>query len=237
VRIVGVIDVQQGRAVHARGGHRAAYEPVRRSGEAAVAGDPVALASAYAAAGVRELYVADLDAIGGAPPQLAVVERLAGANLPVMLDAGVTSVAAAEAAAVIARQVVVGLETLSSWPALEAIAARIGRPRLVFSLDLRGGVPIGPLVAGDTGTAPALAAHAVAAGAGTVLIIDLAHVGLSAGPDLERLREIRAAIPGVPLLAGGGVRDAGDLARLADCGCDGALVATALHEGRLRGPA
>jgi phosphoribosylformimino-5-aminoimidazole carboxamide ribotide isomerase len=35
------------------------------------------------------------------------------------------------------------------------------------------------------------------------------------------------------LLAGGGVRGYEDLARLADAGCDGALVATALHDGRL----
>jgi phosphoribosylformimino-5-aminoimidazole carboxamide ribotide isomerase len=37
----------------------------------------------------------------------------------------------------------------------------------------------------------------------------------------------------VTLVAGGGVRGADDLARLADAGCDGALVATALHDGRL----
>jgi len=35
------------------------------------------------------------------------------------------------------------------------------------------------------------------------------------------------------LLAGGGVRDPGDLRELAQLGCTGALVATALHDGRL----
>jgi phosphoribosylformimino-5-aminoimidazole carboxamide ribotide isomerase len=37
----------------------------------------------------------------------------------------------------------------------------------------------------------------------------------------------------VILLAGGGVRGLKDLESLAGCGCDGALVATALHDGRL----
>jgi phosphoribosylformimino-5-aminoimidazole carboxamide ribotide isomerase len=35
------------------------------------------------------------------------------------------------------------------------------------------------------------------------------------------------------VLAGGGVRDLDDLRQLAEFGCDGALVASALHDGRL----
>lgn len=231
MRICGVIDVQRGRAVHARGGQRERYEPVRRAGRVIVAGDPLALARAYAAAGVRELYVADLDAIGGGPPQRAIVDRLIGTGLPVMLDAGVSSIAAAEASGGVAS-VVVGLETLGSWDALACIADGIGPARTMFSLDLRDGILLGGLAAG--GAVPAVAARAVTAGAGGVLVIDLAQVGMSTGPDVERLLAIRAAIPGVTLLAGGGVRDGGDLECLAECGCDGALVATALHEGRLR---
>jgi uncharacterized protein related to proFAR isomerase len=37
----------------------------------------------------------------------------------------------------------------------------------------------------------------------------------------------------VELVAGGGVRDRADLDALADAGADAALVATALHEGRV----
>ena len=48
-------------------------------------------------------------------------------------------------------------------------------------------------------------------------------------------RRVRRAVPDVALLAGGGVRGPEDLQRLADAGCDGALVATALHDGRLGG--
>ena len=212
MRIAGVIDLQRGRAVHARGGHRDRYEPVQRAAGVVVDGDPLALARAYTGAGVREIYVADLDAIAGAMPQSEAIGRLADAGVPLMLDAGVSSLEAAERAASLAERVVVGLETLSSWSALARIAGGIGRPRTVFSLDLRAGLPLGRLASGEV---PDLAARAVAAGAGSVLVIDLAHVGMSAGPDVERLRTIRAAIPGVALLAGGGVRNGDDLARLA----------------------
>ena len=85
-----------------------------------------------------------------------------------------------------------------------------------------------------TEAAPAaLAAWAADAGAGAVIVLDLARVGTGAGVDHVLLREVRAAAPAVTLLAGGGVRDPADLVRLADDGCDGALVASALHDGRL----
>jgi phosphoribosylformimino-5-aminoimidazole carboxamide ribotide isomerase len=66
-----------------------------------------------------------------------------------------------------------------------------------------------------------------------VIVLDLARVGSRSGLDLELVRLVRELLPGVMVLAGGGIRDADDLARLARVGCDGALVATALHDGRL----
>ena len=64
-------------------------------------------------------------------------------------------------------------------------------------------------------------------------MIDLARVGTGAGLDLPLIARVRDAAPGLTLLAGGGVRGPEDLARLVDAGCDGALVATALQDGRL----
>jgi phosphoribosylformimino-5-aminoimidazole carboxamide ribotide isomerase len=66
-----------------------------------------------------------------------------------------------------------------------------------------------------------------------VIVLDLARVGTGAGVDLALMRRVRAAAPHAALFAGGGVRGPDDLSRLADAGCDGALVATALHDGRL----
>ena len=78
-----------------------------------------------------------------------------------------------------------------------------------------------------------MAERAAQAGAGAVIVLDLARVGTGTGLDLALIGRVRDAVPGVTLLAGGGVRGPEDLARLADAGCDGALVATALHDGRL----
>jgi uncharacterized protein related to proFAR isomerase len=78
-----------------------------------------------------------------------------------------------------------------------------------------------------------VAMRAADAGAGAVIVIDLARVGTGTGLDLALIDRVREATPGLTLVAGGGVRGPEDLARLADSGCDGALVATALHDGRL----
>ena len=78
-----------------------------------------------------------------------------------------------------------------------------------------------------------LAVRAVDAGAGAVIVLDLARVGTAAGPDFELLARVHAAVPATPVFAGGGVRGFDDLARLAAAGCAGALVASALHDGAL----
>jgi phosphoribosylformimino-5-aminoimidazole carboxamide ribotide isomerase len=134
---------------------------------------------------------------------------------------------------------VVGLETLPSFDALEAICAAVGGQRVAFSLDLRRGVPVTISALASEESAPSqpasrLAARAAAAGAGHICVIDLARVGLEEGPDFGSIASVLAAAQGLTLVGGGGVRGLDDLRRLAEAGCDGALVGTALHQGRLK---
>jgi phosphoribosylformimino-5-aminoimidazole carboxamide ribotide isomerase len=127
----------------------------------------------------------------------------------------------------------VGLETLHHWDELPALLALA--PSLVFSLDLRAGEPLGRTAARPPGgsTAETIAVAVAAAGVREVLLLDLARVGRPWGPDFARLAAVRAAAPDLRLLAGGGVRDAADLAHLEQIGVDGVLLASALHRGTL----
>ena len=237
MRVTPVLDLMAGRAVAARGGDRATYAPVRSvlaSGE----GDALALARAFRdVLGCVEWYVADLDAIRGGAPQWPLIRALAdlgGGRL--LLDVATTTVERGEEAlAAGADRVVVGLETLDAFAQLEAIVGRVGSARVVFSLDLRNGAPLVRPGAphGETGLPLALARRAVAAGVHALLVLDLARVGTGTGVDLDLVRRIRRALPDIELLAGGGVAGPADLARLAAAGCDGVLVASALHDGRL----
>ena len=237
MRVLGVLDLLAGRAVHARGGRRDSYEPVRTVAGVAIDGDAVELARTYLRhLGLTEFYAADLDAIANRPPQDTLVASIAALGAPLWLDAGIASVAAARHALELAAAVVVvGLETMPSYDALAEICASAGGDRVAFSLDLRDGEPVVDSEASAIRGEPphVVAARAAAAGVGALIVIDLARVGMGTGIDLALIARVREAAPGLTLLAGGGVRGADDLARLADAGCDGALVATALHDGRL----
>ena len=238
MRIIGVIDLLGGRAVHARAGARDRYAPVQHAaGRSIDAGNARELARVYAdALGISDFYVADLDAILNQPPQEEITRTLAPPRAQVWVDAGVRAVDDARRALDLgASRVIVGLETLPSFDVLADICAEIGTDRVAFSLDLRGGQPIlSEGVHADRAHTPEeIASLAVASGVSTVIVIDLARVGTGRGLDVDLLSRIHAAVPESALVAGGGIRGWDDLVQVAKAGCSAALVATALHDGRI----
>ena len=238
MRVVAVIDIRDGRAVHASGGAREGYMPVGVVAGEPVDGDVVKLGRVYAdRLGLSEIYVADLDAIteGVGALNAGVLGGLAAVGVPVMVDAGVSTVR--EARTVLeagASRVIVGLETLTGFDALDDICRAVGGERVICSIDLRDGALLAaPNVVAAVPTIDGVARRAAAAGVGALIVLDLARVGSARGPDLDAMRMARAGAQNVALFAGGGVRDNADLLALAEAGCDGALVATALHRGLL----
>jgi phosphoribosylformimino-5-aminoimidazole carboxamide ribotide isomerase len=232
VRTIGVIDLKDGLAVHARRGQRDSYAPVREAGGAVVDGDAVKLARVYMDTfEIHDLYIADLNAIASGRPQHDVIRTVSSLGMRVYVDGGVTTPEdARQLIRTGARTVVVGLETLPSFDALADITLGTPAPT-VFSLDLRGGVPIGK--AAGAAVPEEVARRAFISGAFEMIVLDLARVGSGSGPDLAMMRRIRAAVRLPRLIAAGGIRHFDDLRDLAAIGCDGALVATALHDGRL----
>lgn len=145
-----------------------------------------------------------------------------------MLDAGITDLAGWRSVSLPGVRPIVGLETLRS---MELLAELSAATELTFSLDLRHGRPLGdPWRQGYT--VASLAASVVAAGIRSLLLLDLGRVGEGRGVDIEMLKALRHQCPEVELLVGGGVR-ANDLDSIAATGCNGVLVATALHRGEL----
>jgi HisA/HisF family protein len=231
MRVIPVIDLKDGRAVHAVRGERERYRPVR-SVIAGDDGDPVSLVRAFRSElGLDELYVADLDAISGEGEHGAGIGALAH-EARVMVDAGVDEPERARALLRLgAHRVVVGTETLTGPDALDRLLVELPEGAVALSADLRDGRALSPhpQLAG----LPALDAVARLhrAGLREAIVLDLARVGSGAGPDVGLIAEIHAAFPDLELLAGGGVRDVDDLRALGDAGAAGALVATALHSG------
>ena len=242
MELIPVLDLQRGKAVHARGGARPSYQPVQSSLLPGRAGDAVSLARTYRTViGATQCYIADLDAIEGWTPQLELIRQLAhpeqGFGRGLLIDGGITASSAAELfLAAGATTVVVGLETLKGFKELAGIVKSIGSGRVIFSLDMMGGKPVRRRtgrIARHEGLALELGARAAEAGVETILVLDLAAVGKAAGPhNLDTIMALKHLV-GVRVYAGGGVRGRKDLEVLQEAGCDGALVGTALHEGLL----
>ena len=230
MRVIPVLDVAADVAVHARGGDRGRYTRVR-SVLTDLAADPLALAAAYRdALGTSDLYVADLDAIAGG--ELGRTARVLCMGHRTWLDAGAGDATRARATDECgAAYVVVGLETLSSRHGLEQIVRAVAPDRLAFSLDLRNRVAIMRENTDLPRDMHVLCAWVASTGISRFIVLDLALVGSARGADLDFLCEVREWLPQAELVAGGGVRDGRDLEALAVAGYDGALVATALHEG------
>jgi phosphoribosylformimino-5-aminoimidazole carboxamide ribotide isomerase len=229
MRVIGVIDLKDGVAVHAVRGERQRYRPVRS--ELLDGADPVDVARALRdRLGLRELYVADLDAIAGGRAHEETLRALA-AEAELMVDAGAGDAAGVERVLSLgAARAIVGTETLADAGAF----AELPLDRLVLSLDMRAGQVLArdPELA-TLGPGEALA-RLTRAGLREAIVLDLARVGSGEGPDVELVGELHGRFPELALLAGGGVRDAADLRALAQAGAAGALVATALHSGAIR---
>jgi phosphoribosylformimino-5-aminoimidazole carboxamide ribotide isomerase len=217
--------------VHAVRGERERYRPLRSR---LVAGhDPVEVARGLRSRlGLDELYVADLDAIGGWAGHDDVLVTLAR-EARVMVDAGSADVPRVrELLDLGVTRVVIGTETLAEASALGRLRRALPAVPPVLSLDLRAGRVLSRDAA-LAGLPPLDALALLAPDVREVIVLDLARVGSGAGPDLGLVREIRARFPALEVLAGGGVRDAGDLVALRAAGAAGALVASALHSGAI----
>ncbi len=232
MRLIPVLDIQNGIVVRGIGGRRDEYRPLMSCLTTSCAPLDVAR-SLIQAFHPRELYVADLNAIAGRQPSwplLADSDLRAG----LWIDAGIrTTPDIRPLAHTNVAGIVIGLETVSGPNVLDAAISEFGRERLVFSLDLRGGRLLGNWTswnARDDRDWPTVVARALQAGIKRLILLDLEKVGEGEGTGTEEMcRIIASTYPALEVICGGGVRGVEDLHRLAECGAAAVLVASALH--------
>jgi phosphoribosylformimino-5-aminoimidazole carboxamide ribotide isomerase len=226
VDVIPVIDLKDGAVVHARRGDRAAYQPIVTP--LAAGADPLVIAEALMEiAPFRRLYIADLDAIARRGSHDPVVAQIAGAHpvLDLWVDGG--EVDPAELARRSKEGPGVPVIGSEAFTESEALARALHAPNCVLSLDYDASGRMGPEAIYESAELwPE-----------RVIVMTLASVGAGGGPDFERLAEALKLAGGRKVYAAGGVRGIEDLERLAEIGVAGALVASALHDGRLGGAA
>jgi len=202
--------------------------------EKSYANDPAEMARHWEAEGAARLHVVDLDgARDGLRGNASVISRLIGTvRIPVQVGGGIRSkTTASEILSDGADRVVVGTaaaehpETLSEW------LDTLGVEHLVVSVDARAGRVATRGWKTLTGRdALAFCQQLANAGVRRVLYTEIGRDGMLDGPDVEMTGAIAQILK---VIGSGGVSSVEDLLRLAGAGAEGAIIGTALYEGRL----
>ncbi len=206
-------------------------------------GDPVELASHYAAQGADEITFLDVTAtVDARATTYDVVQRTAErVFVPLTVGGGVRAVDdVARLLAVGADKVGVNSAAIARPDLIGEIADRFGAQVLVLSLDVKraDATASGFVVTTHGGrtetTLDALewAREAIERGAGELLVNSIDADGTRDGFDLELVRLMRE-VSSVPVIASGGAGAAADFPPAIDAGADAVLAASVFHNGTL----
>jgi phosphoribosylformimino-5-aminoimidazole carboxamide ribotide isomerase len=224
--VIPAIDLRGGRAVRLRKG-----DP---NEETEYSDDPVEVAVRFQEEGARRLNVVDLDAALGEGDNREVVEAIAHAvAVPVQVGGGLRTMED------ISRALAAGAARAILWtaaatdPAFVATAVEEYAERIVVAVDVRAGRL---MTKGSVEEGPELVEALAAldeAGAPRYLVTSVARDGTLDGPDLRLYSQV-LNLTNRPVIASGGVRDAEDIWKLRDLGCEAAVVGKSLYEKTLK---
>lgn len=221
-------------AVDIRGGRCVRLVQGDFARETRYADDPVEMARHWEAQGAQRLHVVDLDgARDGVRANADLIERLVTAvKIPVQVGGGVRSIETARELLDAGTDRVIAGTVIVEEPGRAAEwVERLGGARLIVAVDGRARrVATRGWQAQTDVDVVDLARDLQAAGVRRVLYTDVARDGKLEGPDIEGTRALAAVIT---VIGSGGVASQEHLRALKAAGAEGAIVGTALYEGRI----
>ena len=228
MRIIPAIDLIEGKAVRLEKGDYARKKVYNE--------DPLEVAKAFEAAGLRYLHLADLDgAKAGRFQNWQVLERICR-ETGLRVDTG-GGIKTDEDLRIVfesgARQANIGSLAVKDRERMLAWLETWG-DRLILSADVRGKLVA---VAGWQEQTELEVVEFIqgyqTAGIRTAVVTDIAKDGMLAGSSLGLYRELREALPELDLVASGGVTSLSELEELHALGLGGAIIGKAIYEGRI----
>jgi phosphoribosylanthranilate isomerase len=198
-------------------------------------GDPVEAALTWQRRGAEWIHLVDLDAAFGRGHNRALLAEIVGRlDIGVEMSGGIRddeSLAAAMATG--CRRINLGTAALEQPEWCAAAIASYG-DRVAVGLDVRGRTLAARGWTSDGGDLFEVLARLDGEGCARYVVTDVDKDGMLAGPNLDLLRSV-CAVTDRPVVASGGITELSDLAALTDLvpvGVEGAIVGTALYEGR-----
>ncbi len=221
IKIIPVIDLKDGKVVHARQGLRNQYQPIDT--ELCRSSDIYQVIQAFM--GIYDFntfYIADINALchQGNHDRLIteVTARFPGKEF--WIDRGCRQPDKTNALPE-NHWPVLGSESISS-KTIQAIKS--SRQRFILSLDYS--------TTGALGDKSLFFEQEF--WPETIIIMTLSRVGSNYGPDISLLTEFKQKFPDKNFIAAGGIRNTADLQALKQVGIQQALIASALHSGAIR---
>ena len=223
MRCIFVLDILNGAVVHAVRGERSRYEPIAGFSQIVSTSEPLGILQELRP---REVYVADLNLLTGRGDNLAAIKKIS-TMARTMADTGISKAGDLDRLPA-SISAILGTETAS----LQLIEDAARECRVVVSIDMmkRKVLAHDPELAGQTPLQ--LLQRLNGLNLESVILLEMDKVGTSAGLDRQFLEEAAAASKH-PLILGGGVKGEEDLQALQEMGFAGALLATAVHNGRI----
>jgi phosphoribosylformimino-5-aminoimidazole carboxamide ribotide isomerase len=231
LKIIPVIDILNGKVIHAVRGQRSQYQPLQSSLTPST--EPAKVTATFKSLGFSEVYVADLDAIIDCTNDFSDLKPLMTSGAELLVDAGITNRERAQKLLQTGvSKLVIGTETLKDKRFIAEALAKFGSNHVVMSLDLKGETVLTQDSFDGSRNALTLLSEFKAMGVTQVIVLDLLKVGSGEGVNKEFLEQV-VALGGLDVYAGGGVRNINDLIELQKIGVKGALIATALHNKKI----
>ncbi|MHA1697211.1 MAG: HisA/HisF-related TIM barrel protein [Promethearchaeota archaeon] len=228
-RIIPVIDIKDGVAVHAVKGMRNQYKPVLCPW--CKSSDPLDLAKQYRSVfGLKDLYIADLDSIMHERMNTKIYEKIIKqCDGRIMVDSGITTFEKyQELINYSFDEIILGTESIKDVETFNQILENASS-QIIISLDLRHGKVLSPIEElrsrGITGAFEFL----LDLNPDAFILLDLANVGAKVGVGLKYAKDL-ISISNKPVYLGGGIKSIDDLVKASDLGFSGVLLATALQE-------
>jgi phosphoribosylanthranilate isomerase len=198
-------------------------------------GDPVEAALRWQDAGAEWIHLVDLDAAFGRGHNHDLLASIVGhVEVNVELSGGIRddeSLAAAMATG--CRRVNIGTAALEK-PEWCAAAITQWGDRVAVGLDVRGRTLAARGWTREGGDLYEVLTRLDSEGCARYVVTDVTKDGMLQGPNLQLLRDVCAATDR-PVVASGGITELADLEALAELvpgGVEGAIIGTALYEGR-----
>ena len=198
-------------------------------------GDPIDAAVRWQQAGAEWLHLVDLDAAFGRGNnrelQAEIVGRL---DIQVEMSGGIRDDESLEAAmATGCRRVNIGTAALERPEWCAAAIATYG-DRVAIGLDVRGTTLAARGWTREGGDLYEVLARLDSEGCARYVVTDVNKDGMLQGPNLQLLTDV-CAVTDRPVVASGGITELADLEALmglVSVGVEGAIIGTALYEGR-----